>query len=102
MKQFTFSLKLVKGNLKEWKKFKPEKVNGLKRYIGKNLKYRFEGDIKIVSVEYESFADLLNGIMMVSHLYQSHGFYQEVIEFLSPQKLKLLNEIEGMKEVLYA
>jgi hypothetical protein len=102
MKKFTFSLKLVKGNLEEWKKFNPEKVDELKGYNGKNLEYRFEGDIKIVSVEYESIVDLLNGIMRVESFFQSHGFHQEVIKFLSPQSLNILKELKEMKEVFHA
>ena len=84
------------------KRFKPENIEQLDPYIGKNLTYRFEGNKKIVSVEYETIVDLLNGIMQVSHLYNSHGFVQEVVEFLSPQNMDILNQLDEMKEVLYA
>jgi len=101
--KYTFRLKLVSGDVDEWKRFSSvQTIEKMDDYKGKNTRYEFDGDTKIVTVEFETIVDLFNTLLKVGPYYQSNGFTQKVEEFLSPQNGNILKELKQIREVLHA
>ena len=103
MTKYTFRLKLVSGDVDEWKRFSSvQTIEKMDDYKGKNTRYVFDGDTKFVTVEFETIVDLFNTLLKVGPYYQLNGFTQKVEEFLSPQNGNILKELKQIREVLHA
>ena len=82
---YKFKLRLVSGVLEEWKSFDQE-IHDLvtaEPFNAKNLKIRYAGNIRVVSVDYLSELHQTNAILAVAELFKSKGLIQEHISYKS-------------------
>ena len=82
---YKFKVRLVSGVLEEWKSFDQE-IHDLVTadpFNAKNLKIRYAGNIRVVSVDYLSELQQANAILAVAELFKSKGLIQEHISYES-------------------
>lgn len=82
---YKFRLKLISGDLKEWKSCDQEIKNLVtaEPFNAKNLKIRYLGNIRIVSVDYPSELHQTKAILAVAELFRNKGIVQEHISYKS-------------------
>ena len=82
---YKFKVRLVSGDLEEWKSFDQE-IHDLvtaEPFNAKNLKIRYAGNIRVVSVDYLSELHQTNAILAVAELFKSKELIQEHISYES-------------------
>ncbi len=82
---YKFKLRLVSGDLEEWKSFDQD-IHDLVTadpFYAKNLKIRYAGNIRVVSVDYPSELHQTNAILAVSEFFKNKGMIQEHISYES-------------------
>ena len=82
---YKFKLRLVSGDLEEWKSFDQE-IHDLvtaEPFNAKNLKIRYAGNIRVVSVDYPSELHQTNAILAVAEFFKNKEMIQEHISYES-------------------
>ena len=82
---YKFKLRLVSGDLGEWKSFDQEidDLVTVEPFNAKNLKIRYAGNIRVVSVDYPSELHQTNAILAVAEFFKNKGMVQEHISYES-------------------
>ena len=82
---YKFKLRLLSGDLEEWKSFDQEidDLVSADPFNAKNLKIRYVGNIRVVSVDYLSELHQTNAILAVAEFFKNKEMIQEHISYES-------------------
>ena len=102
---YKFKIRLLKGDLNEWKSYDAEikKLVYSDPYFAKNLKIKYKGRIRFVSVDYKSETIQTQGILAVRDFFIKKGFVQENIDTKSSiqmDKNKCQKTLKSMQSIL--
>ena len=106
MIRFEFTIKLIDGDLKNWKLHDQEIKEKIKMHQGTNLVMNYEKNYRFVSVCYPSLDHLNRAVEEIRKFFKEKGFIQKRIGFAKIDKIdseekqilkKALNALESVK-----
>lgn len=79
---YKFQVRLLEGDLNEWKSYDAEieKLVYSAPYFAENLEIKYEGNLRFVSVDYESETIQTEAILAVRDFFANKGFDQKYIK----------------------
>lgn len=101
MIHFTFTVKLLKGNPKEWASHDVEISQIVSRHNGTGLKMKYadDGMARIVSVYYRTLDDIHNAATEIRMFFRKKGIHQTVPR-MKQNRLTAKQSLKEIREAL--